>query len=320
MTLLRPMVDPERIASQRIGSILLLLELACSSSRQPSPSEATDCTQLESQYREWIVENYDTWRSSGVPNWYQYGDMTPGSALTGQDGGALWAPGDAGYRWTSPIEDGGPCGTSTALLLESHGFQDYGSGFGTYNFGNLQQGTCDAGALNCTIDAGEYTGVRFWARSLDPRPQAATPYDTTPTVTLTINDKSSYGGAYGSACTIYNPPDGGLGGTGNLPVTNPGQSTLPTGSGAGTLVLPANACGNGFAYPLVTISRWQFFTIPFAAFKQAARPNRAPTGFDPYSFLQLLVIVPKEARLELWFANVGFYGAKPDSGPRGAGP
>jgi hypothetical protein len=176
----------------------------------------------------------------------------------------------------------------------------------------------EAGAVG-PIDAGEWDGVRFWARSVDLRPDSTSPYDTTPTVTLTINDKTSFGSVC-SACTVYNAPDGGLGATGNLPVTNPGQSTLPTGSGIGSLVLPANACGNGFTYPLLTTRQWEFYTIPFTAFKQLPRPNRTPTGFDPFSFFQLLVIVPKEARLELWIANLGFYGANQDAASPGSGP
>jgi hypothetical protein len=285
------------------------LVTACSS-RQPQQATAVDCN-VEAQYGGMnVIENYDTfWPGNG---WYGYGDTTPGSSVTGRADGGAPTYRDGGLVWTAAIEEGGLCGTKNAMPVQSHGCQDYGSGFGTYNFGNLQQGTCgnDAGTMDCMIDAGAYSGIRFWARSLDLRPEAVSPYDTTATVTLTINDRTSYGGGYGSVCTVYNAPDGGLGATGNLPVTNPGQSTLPTGSGVGSLVLPADACGNGFIYPLVTTHQWEFYTIPFTAFRQLPRPNRVPTGFDAYSFFQFLIIVPKEARLELWIANLGFYGAK----------
>jgi hypothetical protein len=313
---MRAMVATElgRSVIRGVGAALLVLGGGCSSSRQPQPPTPVNCA-LEAQYgttvQSGVLEHYD---NLATPGWYNYGDTTPGAVQTGQDGG----PG-----WIAPIEDGGLCGSQTALLLQAHGYQDYGCGFGTYNFGMAQlpcTNSNDGGSVT-SIDAGGFQGMRFWARSVDLRP-SANPEDTTKTVTLNINDKTSYGGGCNSVCTVYNYPDAGAeGGAGfsagyvPTPSVNSGSSTLPTGSGMGGLVLPADACGNAFTYPLVTSDTWQFYTIPFSAFTQAPRPNRVPTGFDPTSFYQFLITVPKEARLELWIANLGFYGTKQDAGP-----
>ncbi|MDP9002703.1 MAG: hypothetical protein M3O46_21650 [Myxococcota bacterium] len=302
---------------------LLSMAAGCGGSRQLQEPAPTDC-RVEGQYREWVVENYDTWSMPGTtPGWYSYGDPTPGAVITGLDGGPTWPEG--GLRWTWPIEDGGPCGTRTAMLLQSHGFQDYGSGFGTYSFGNNLQSGCtgpDGAAENCSIDAGAFDGIRFWARTVDLRTEAIGPEDTTKTVTLAINDKTSYAGGYGSVCTLYIAPDSGqnIAGPGSASMNSGVNSSSLMGSSVGAYVLPADACGNAFSYPLVTSDRWQFYTIPFSAFTQAPRPNRIPTGFDPSSFFQFVVVVPKEARLELWIANLGFYGSMQDAGRPETGP
>jgi hypothetical protein len=296
---------------------------ACSARALPQVAPL-DCAAAEAPYDFKLLETYEPgW---GVCDqaavdmvcygWYGYGDLTPGAYWTGEP----TAPP------VEPIENGGRCGSMNALFLQSRGFQDYGSGFGTYSIGGyattsvpgLTQTPCPdplvAGGFSaCAIDATGYDGLTFWARSLDP-----TGAPTTKGFTLTINDKSSSHGVTsvdagtGDGSPSCIPYDASPNGSANTYL--PTIGTGPAGGGITSAVPPANACGNGFTYPLLTTDQWQLYTIPWSAFGQLARPNREPDGFDPSSFMQVTIVVPKEAMSALWIDNLGLYRAKRGGG------
>jgi hypothetical protein len=272
-----------------------------------------DCSE-EGSYD--IIEHYSL--QPTLPTWYQYGDTTPDASQT--PGVAL----DANIYsvpWTATIENGGRCGSQVAMVLRSSGFHDYGSGFGDYGIQKSTQGNTSLGCYlpdgetaNCSVDYSGYEGVAFWARS----PGA----DHTKSVTIQIADAQSYDSNGAATNCLYQSntipaPDGGDdSGLPMVTVANPtGMTTngTPTNGGGG-VQLPVGTCGNNFVFPLVTSENWQLYKIPFSAFYQTATPNKEPRGFDPSTFFWMGVIVPKEAQLELWIDELGFYPKKQAGG------
>ncbi len=312
-----------RLSMRRVSPWIAAWVLAgagCSARAAPAPA-VVDCVAADRPYDFWVVENYD----DGNFGWYGYGDSTPGASWLGEGTTTNSPP-------AQPIENGGPCGpglpsapSGSALLLEAHGYQDYGNGWGSYNLGVSYNGTPGPQQLNsdggscpyavCPIDASAYAGVTFWARSYDP-----SGLPTTKGFTFEINDKKSYGGSPQStadastdSCVNY---DAGFlpNGTATYSASTSG-GTGPAGGGTTSAEPPANACGNSFNYELLTTDQWQLYTLPWSVFNQLPKPNRIATGFDPSSFYQILVVAPKEARSELWIDSVGFYRAKqPEAG------
>lgn len=273
-----------------LGGPLFVLAGGCSESWH-SPTEL-DCSPDDTYDK---IETYEV--DPPAPPWSSYGDNTPGAIRTQMDAAAPFP--------TQPIEDGGRCGSLHSLLLQSSGYQDYGSGFIDYNPGNLlplcigSNGTDET----CPIDASGYEGIAFWARS----PGAATK-----TVTLQISDTHSYNSSGAVTTCIYNVEDAGSNGV-NV-YSSPGSANVPTGSSVASAQPPPDACGNYFQYWLITSADWQFYQIPFTAFHQAAQPNRDPNGFDPSTFFSFTVIVDKESQLSLWFDDFGFYPKKAEGG------
>ena len=328
--------EPWILAAMILGAFVLsagaLSSLAiegCSARPLPTPV-GIDCAE-EAPYDLQVLEDYDTTNYG----WYSYGDTTPGGIITtGMPGGATTVEPDGGinYSFTAAIEDGGRCGSQRSLFLQAHGFQDYGTGWGTYNIGvmggYLGGQTCtdpagDGGSTVCPIDASGYEGVAFWGRTFDP-----TGAPTTKGFMLAINDKNSHGGGWvpdASTSTGYTdsgfctPYDAGVLGNGASTYTLVNGSGLAGGGGVSAQP-PPDACGNNFQDAVLTTEQWHLYTIPWSSFHQAAMPNRIPTLFDPSTFFQFLVIGPKEARLALWIDNLGFYRHKqPDAGLE-AGP
>ncbi len=273
----------------------------CSPRAQSTPA-GVDCT-AESPYEIHVYEDYESGRVTDLPGvtfdqnaisnpapWYSYGDGTPGATND--------------FLVASNAESGAcPSMGAFSLLLESHGHNDYGSGFGTYSFAGL--------ASTAPIDVSAYEGISFWARSWDPRGAP-----TSKGVTLEIGDKDTFnplqdGGTYVDGGCV-NGVDAGYLGNGASIIYVGGA----TGGGAAVAHSPPGTCGNSFTYPLVTTDHWQLYTIPFSSFNQGLQPNRVSTGFDPTTFAQVLVIAPSEAAVELWIDNIGFYRHKPpEAGP-----
>jgi hypothetical protein len=344
-----------------VGSLVALTSVAgsCSpaSTLQPQTS-SSDC----SAQAPYVLNPIEQYVSGVAIAWFSYGDLTPGATHTGQDGGAIYAV---------PIEDGGHCGAQNALLLQSYGHNDYGSGFGTYDLGagqpfqdylnGIQSGnrmspqydprvnvpdsgcmTPDAGFVNCSIDAGGYEGVSFWARSFDPTGNV-----TTKTVNVALADKdTAYG--IGSTCTLCCGTNGieggvitttgaagasvttvsGFAGGGALwyPIGCPSAEAgsdyfAEAGPGVVSALPPPYCCGNNFTYySLQTTEQWTLYTLPWSSFHQLAQPTRSPQGFDPTTVFQFLVTVPKEAHLSLWIHDIAFYRTKQGGAGAEAGP
>jgi hypothetical protein len=243
------------------------------------PAATLDCSGEGSYF---VAEKYMSLTQAA--SWFSYHDSTPTGVIGGTDGGV---------PLVTPIEgDGGRCGSSYALTLVSSGFQDYGSAFGDYGF---NQGhmcpTPDGGMGACGTDASGYEGIAFWARS---------PGVHSKSVTLEITDTHSDNGSVTQCLDVITPDGGGAQNSGGA--TN---TTMPSGSTG--IPSPSGTCGNYFSYVLRTTDDWQLYKIPFSSFYQAPQPNRSPGGFDPSNLALLLVVVPKEANLQLWIDEIGFY-------------
>jgi hypothetical protein len=341
-----------------VSSLLALTSLAGSCAPESTLQGVTpssDCV-AQAPYDLSVVEQYTP--DAGVA-WFSYGDLTPGATHSGQDGSA--PP-------VVPIENGGHCGSHYALLLQSHGHNDYGSGFGTYDIGagqpiqdylngiqsgnrpnptlydprvNAPEGGCilEGGIVNCSIDAGAYEGIAFWARSFDPTGDL-----TTKTVNVALADKDTAFGI-GSTCILCCGTNGIEGGTITVtsgigtvttvsgfagggatwyPVGCPTADAAPgyfdeAGPGVISALAPPYCCGNNFTYySLQTTGQWAFYTLPWSSFHQLAQPTRRPHGFDPQTVFQFLITVPKEAHLSLWIHDIGFYRTRrSDAGAEG---
>lgn len=287
------------VAAASVVTLLLAGQGCGATWHSPAP---LDCSG-EGSYD--IIERYSV---GGTVTWYSYQDTTPGGIIT--DGGA----GDASFPWTRAIEDGGRCGSMAALVLAAEGFHDYGAGFGDYDPGSLQT-SCflpDGGPANCPIDASAYQGIAFWARS---------PGGHTKAVTLEIADTHSDNAGNNTACTYDPTLEGGTNGGPVVQITQ-------IGAGGGTTLIgglppfPPGTCGDLFNYVLLTTDEWQLYKVPFASFYQnptyggSTAQARAPGGFDPSTFYRIIIVVPKEANLELWIDELGFYPKRaPDGGP-----
>jgi hypothetical protein len=234
---------------------------------------------------------------SGGATWYSYGDTTPGATHSYQiDGGAF----------PTEVIPGGRCGSTRALVLRSQGHTDYGSGFGDYHPFDDRFGR--TGPAN----ASEWEGISFWARS---------PGDTDKTVWITLSDRTvdseggycvtdsdrvSVLGAYAGAAASV---EAGVDEAGALPVGATVAAFLGPDGGAvaDSGIAPEKACGNSFRRLLTTTEEWQFYTLPFDSFHQDPLPTLVSTGIDRSTLYRVIVLVPKEARLELWIDDLGLY-------------
>lgn len=211
------------------------------------------------------------------------------------------------------LTDGARCGSTTALLLHTEHNNDWGSLFGIYSFGPR--------------DESPYEGLSFWARS---------PGNTSKSFTVLLDDTNTENLATPANCSLdagtppspvdsgsvvcknYCMPDGGTGGVsyGYDP------STGLTVGGATTNAPPADACGNSYYVLAQVTTGWQFYTFPFAQFRQLAEPNRVPnshftdTGSVPgtelltSALMGLTFRMPPESDMNLWLSHLGFYRKK----------
>ncbi|HZL19827.1 MAG TPA: hypothetical protein VFG23_18980 [Polyangia bacterium] len=218
------------------------------------------------------------------------------------------------------LTDGARCGSTTALLLHTDHNNDWGSLFGIYGFGPR--------------DESAYDGLSFWARA---------PGDTTKAFTILLDDTntenlampancstdagttSSPTDAGAAVCKNYCMPDGGTGGATPYIDSLTGMVVGGTTSAAP----PADACGNEYYVVAQVTGGWQFYTFPFANFRQLAEPNRVPnahlteTGnLAPLTYLLTSALMgltfrmPPEADMNLWLSHLGFY--RPKAGGDGA--
>lgn len=214
------------------------------------------------------------------------------------------------------IPEGPLCGDATALHVVGAYYNDWGSLFGFYGFGNKNESTRQ--------------GMSFWARAPGNGQKAITILlDDPNTFNPTANCPADAGAgavtvippADGSAyCTTYCTPDAGS--TTALPPAYDPASGAPLSSGASTAPLPANACSNSYQTEISLTRDWAFYTIPFSQFQQQATPDRVPNpvlsmvGSSPQtnmltsSISKVTFRLPKGSPYDLWFDRLGFYGNK----------
>jgi hypothetical protein len=256
----------------------------------------TGCTVLDastSLAEAYEFQSIDSFEGEAAPNFpfYSAGDPTPGAAVTQ----SLAAP-----------PDGAPCGSATALEIQSSGFNDWGSLLGYNNFGPR--------------DASAFEGVSFWSHPGTNSNKALTLQLGDPN-TYNSNTDVSDGGVIlptppTADCTKYPTPDGGTSGGGLI--TDP-ASGMVLSSGSLTVPLPPNGCGNDYQAVILLASGWQLVTIPFGTFQQLATPNRVPnealttTGTAPGTRLitsRLMTFTmrfPKAIGTDIWIDNFAFY-------------
>jgi hypothetical protein len=288
------------IVTMAVGGSLALGVSSCSSN--PRPAFVVDCSVMD-QYQ---LSPPEQNALNSYP-WYGYGDMTPGALAMSGDAGEA----DGGGSPIVQTIPGGVCGIQDALVLRSYGHQDYGSGFIDHAFAGFLPGSA------CGPDGGppdepaqyanesQYEGLSFWARN---------PGQTTKGVTLELTDIHSSSAVVcptPGECVQYSTDAGN-----NVYVAMGSNGTIPSGSSVATAQPPADSCGNYFTVALVTSENWQFYTVPFSSFHQGFQPDRVPSGLDTSKLAQFIIVVPKEAVVDLWIANLGFYRKKgPEAGP-----
>lgn len=278
------------LAAAATSALILGGGLACST-YSTYKDVAIDCTADQGYQLRFISNGASTPTDdpvTGNGNWWSAGDTLP------PDGGTSNA-----FSTVESIENGGRCGSKTADVLHSSGFTDWGSLFG-YN------------TLHVPAPGDYYDGLSFWARA---------PGDTSKGFTIILGDPNTEVGL-SNYCKGYATNSGANAGT--QPGTfNPatGQGTAPTNATRATY---PDECGNEYEAIMLVTGDWAFYTIPFAQFQQANKPNRVPnpvlthvgvvpgTGLLTDQLQVLLVRIPKESIMDLWLDNVAFY-RKPKS-------
>jgi hypothetical protein len=217
---------------------------------------------------------------------------------------------DVSYA-VDPLTDGARCGSTSALVLHTDHNNNWGSLFGIYSFGPK--------------DASAFQGLSFWARA---------PGNTTKAFTVLLDDTNTVNPNMPAVCNIdggVTPvdsgsavcknycTDGGIGG-GQGTYTDPTTGTVV--SGATSSAPPPDACGNSYGAVLQITSGWQFYTMPFGEFHQAAQPNRVPnmhftsegsisgTGLLTSALMGFTIRMPAEADMNLDLSHLGFYRPK----------
>jgi hypothetical protein len=232
----------------------------------------------------------DSFEGATTPPFYPSGDPTPGASVTLSLG-------------TPP--DGAPCGSATAMEIQSFGFNDWGSLIGYSNFGPR--------------DGSGYEGVSFWSHPATNSNKALTLQLADPN-TYNSNTAVSDGGLIlptppTADCTKYPSPDGGSSGGGIVTDSN----GMVLSSGTATAPQPPNGCGNDYQAVVLLASGWQLVTIPFGTFQQLATPNRVPnaaltttgdaqgTELITSRLLLFTMRFPKAIGTDLWIDDFAFY-------------
>jgi hypothetical protein len=243
-----------------------------------------DCN-ITSRYQFDVIYPFDT---VGVADLWSSADS---------DGGV--APAFVGVT-VEPLPDGPRCMSNAALRIESRRNNDWGSLFGVNNFAR---------------NASEYEGLAFWARA---------PGNTSKAFTMLLDDPNT--------AEPVNVADRNCIVRGNDAGSGTGQIDPSTGMvipGTVTSAPEPDQCGNSYSVLVVVTTDWAFYTIPFSRFQQGPTPNRVPnaalmevgpvegTSLLTSQLLNLIIRMPKEASIELWIDDLGFYRTGPATGGDG---
>lgn len=231
-----------------------LLALGCSSSLDPRVLEI-DCSEGDA-YELNVLQAMEGTTAS----WFGFGDMTPGATQV---------------IALQPIPEG-RCGSTTALVFEAHGYDDWGAGFGEYQ------------TAMAPADASAYEGVSFWARVGDG---ASTGFQ------MTLSDRNT--DPTGMVCIEPETTDVLAGAY----TYNEAGMVVPIG---GELPSPQD-CGNVFVRVVSVTREWHLYLLPFESFQQEAQPNRSPVGIDRSALYQFSINIPKDSAVELWLDDLGLY-------------
>jgi hypothetical protein len=293
---------PSVTSSPRVRALAVVVALggtlgcsAYSTYKNPPPTGCTDVDAATSVAAAYEFQSIDTFDGEMNPNFFTAGDMTPGAAITLTLG-------------TPPL--GAPCGSATALEIQSSGFNDWGSLMGYNSFAAKGDGSA-------------YEGLSFWAHPGVSSNKA---------FTMLLDDPNTYNGstvvtdggvtppmppAYD--CTKYPTSDGGTTGSGGVH-TDPATGAVLS-SGSTSVPLPANGCGNQYQAVVTVPDGWQLITVPFGWFQQLVTPNEV-TSVNPYltvrgtapgtylitsRLLQFTIRFPKAMGTDIWIDNLAFY-------------
>jgi hypothetical protein len=233
---------------------LAALALGCSSSLDPRVLEI-DCSEND-RYEFNVLQPME---GTTVP-WFGFGDMTPGATQS------------IAFQ---PIPEG-RCGSASALVINAHGYDDWGAGFGEYQ------------TAMAPADASAYEGVSFWARAGDG---ASTGFQ------MTLSDRNT--DPMGMVCIEPETNDVLAGAY----TYNEAGMVVPVG---GELPSPQD-CGNVFVRVVSVTREWHLYALPFESFQQEAQPNRNPAGLDRSALYQFSINITKDSAVELWLDDLGLY-------------
>ncbi len=284
------------------GTLLLGLGTACS--KYPtSKNVPIDCT-AENGYELYTKDPDNSSPDLTLDDpaqWYGSPDYTPDGGSVGEYVASASVTGPTAIP---DAPDGGVCGYTTAVVFRASHNDAWGGLFGNWNFGSQQ-----------SEDAHDWEGIALWARAPGP---------TSKGFTLSLNDENTTSGTptVPTYCVSYGT-DAGAASSGQASTTvtyDPSTGTPITGGGITRAPYP-NECGNGYSTVITVTTDWQFYTVPFADFQQAATPNRVPnlvfdagnvpgTGLLTSGLRYFGIRMPVESEVDLWIARMAFYRKK----------
>jgi hypothetical protein len=256
------------------------------------------------------------------PNWFRYGDNTPGGVPDLQQGSDLT---------TKQLPPPGRCGDTQYLRLKASGHNFWGAGFGDWGH-NPDTGRADGEG---------YEGISFWVRS-EPNTETTFMLNVDDGRTIVLPPElpdcvSADGQADAGSAMDCPPPDAlpvatdadqdldgdGFVGPGDIargtrcrlpPPQELGDAACYNGGinppAAATRVPEPDECGNAFHVVIHTTTEWQFVRIPFQDLVQWPCPNRLDGGIDPADIAKFEVLFDQGTHYDVWIDNIAFYRKK----------
>lgn len=188
------------------------------------------------------------------------------------------------------IAEGPRCGSGNALHLTAERNNDWGGFFGNYAIAQAPRSIAG------------WEGLAFWARAEAATERAFTIELDDKYTANVVDDFGQPDPVYESGCVDEEQQ-------GTAQVTNTSGVSQSSGQVAGW-VPSENGCGNPYQYHLNITNSWKLYLIPFRDFSQQPWPNRRLEGFDAESFRGLRIRPPKDAIVDLWIDDFGFYRAR----------